>query len=277
MTNFAIDERFRGQVHRHLIGNLLAESTQSPLILGIFGPPGEGKTFQAQLAAEELGVEVRPIASSELESENAAHPVQLLRREYIAASARVDAGHPTVLVIDDIDTAIGDWGAMVQYTVNRQLVVSQLMAFCDFPNEVAGQRTRRVPVIVTGNRPEILYGPLRRPGRMRFFDWKPSAQTRAALVVPLFENLPADDVSQLVADFPHRSVAFWSDVSALIWEDQLEDWISKQSRPSLIEQLKGEYSMRLRGAALSIADLRAAAERLDGSARNDDALIYGGN
>ena len=55
------------------------------------------------------------------------------------------------IIINDIDAAIGDWGDLVQYTVNRQTVYSELMHLCDYPNIVQGFKTHKIPIVTTGN------------------------------------------------------------------------------------------------------------------------------
>ena len=54
---------------------------------------------------------------------------------YLAASQIVKDGKAiySALLFDDFDTGVGDWGALVQYTVNRQSIFAQLMNLCDDP------------------------------------------------------------------------------------------------------------------------------------------------
>jgi SpoVK/Ycf46/Vps4 family AAA+-type ATPase len=230
MSAVFIDPGFRRVVEAHLAGNLVVAPTNSPLILGIFGPAGEGKTFQVDRLCQEYGLAVTLISPGELESENAGHPGQLLRKEYLRAGSDSRQG---VLVVNDIDTVLGNWGSLVQYTVNRQVVFGQLMALCDYPTEVSGTRCRRVPIIVTGNNPKLLYGPMLRPGRTRVYGWVPSPETRKPIVAGIFPELDRREVTRLLDEMPGNPVSFWADVRAAVWENVLSRWAADDGGASL--------------------------------------------
>ena len=57
-----------------------------PLILGIWGPKGMGKTFQTELAFKKLGVEAVVMSAGELEHEWAGTPARLIRERYRRAA-----------------------------------------------------------------------------------------------------------------------------------------------------------------------------------------------
>lgn len=75
-----------------------------PLILGIHGPKGEGKSFQCSLVFERMQVEVVHISAGELESPDAGDPSRLIRLRYREA-AELDRvrGRMCVLMINDLD------------------------------------------------------------------------------------------------------------------------------------------------------------------------------
>jgi SpoVK/Ycf46/Vps4 family AAA+-type ATPase len=197
-----IDEYLRDEIEVHLIGNLVMKPAPGPLILGIFGPPGEGKTHHCEEVSHHLGVRLLRIGPGELESEHAGHPAQVIRREYVRAGALEE---PSALIINDVDTVLGDWGPLVQYTVNRQVVVSQLMNLCDYPTEVSGNNTARVPIIVTGNNPSSMHGPLMRRGRVRVVAYEPTQEQRVAVVSTLFPWLEQRDVEEFVRRSTRRA------------------------------------------------------------------------
>jgi len=262
-----IDPGFQKTVEDHIFGNTLLEVTESPLILGIFGPSGEGKTFQVQTVCNSLGLNQFLISPGELESENAGHPGYLLRKQYLEAGDASPTGNSArgILIINDIDTVLGDWGSLVQYTVNRQVVYAQLMALCDFPLSVAGTTCNRVPIIVTGNDPSILYKPLTRPGRMRLYEWAPDAEQRAHAVAPLLPQLTGPEVISLINEFPERPVAFWADVSAALWEAQLAAWVNAQPRAFLIQMLRDGDVLQMERPRSQVSEIRLLAKRLRSS------------
>ena len=53
-----------------------------PLILGIWGGKGQGKTFQCNLAYKKLGISPIVMSAGELESGNAGEPAKLIRQRY---------------------------------------------------------------------------------------------------------------------------------------------------------------------------------------------------
>ncbi len=53
-----------------------------PLILGIWGGKGQGKTFQCALAYKKLGISPIVMSAGELESGNAGEPAKLVRQRY---------------------------------------------------------------------------------------------------------------------------------------------------------------------------------------------------
>ena len=73
--DYAIPPRFLDAVTLHLVKNFLAESGQLsqgvPLILGIWGAKGCGKSFNVELVCKKLGVQPIIMSSGELEDERA--------------------------------------------------------------------------------------------------------------------------------------------------------------------------------------------------------------
>ncbi len=145
-----IPERFEKAVTLHLLKNKLADGNNinPPLILGIDGLPGTGKTFQCQKVLQKLGYTAITITGSELENRNAGEPAELIREKYINANYKLQTRTTkgVALVFDDLDVFIGDWGSNVQYTVNRQFIFGELMSMADNPYSVGGHSTSRIPI-----------------------------------------------------------------------------------------------------------------------------------
>jgi len=260
-----INNDFKEAVESHIFGNLLIKDTYSPLILGIFGPPGEGKTFQLEQVCRSLDIQQTIISPGELESPNAGHPAFLLRQGYLeAGSIRPDCAtlKPAVLVINDIDTVLGNWGELVQYTVNRQTLYGQLMAFCDKPNLVSKMATKRVPIIITGNNPSILYQPLLRAGRMRILSWIPTVKDKLLIVSRIFTGIPETQLKCLIKKYPGQPVSFWSDINARFREDQLNMWLKSQEKSVLLRLLQSRQEKEWTGKEATFDDVKKIAHTL---------------
>lgn len=220
-----VPERFRKAVILHIVCNLLAERIgDTPLLLGIHGPSGSGKTFQCEHVLREMGVETFYVAESELESEHAGRPAQILRAAYESAGTFIRSEKRkgqygcAVLLINDIDTGLGNWGEMVQTTVNRQLVLGELMHLADYPEIVNNHSVERVPIIVTGNDFSKLYTPLLRPGRMRLFEWKPKVEELAVILMRVMPEYSENDCAHLVRQFPGEPLSFFIQLKGLVTE-----------------------------------------------------------
>ena len=107
-----------------------------PLILGIWGGKGQGKTFQCALAYKKLGIAPIVMSAGELESGNAGEPAKLIRTRYREASDIIKKGRMCSLFINDLDAGAGRMGDTTQYTVNNQMVNATLMNIADNPTNV---------------------------------------------------------------------------------------------------------------------------------------------
>jgi hypothetical protein len=206
-----IPPRFEHELDRHLVFNL-AGVERWPLVLGVFGRPGDGKSFQIRTHLGRRGVQTVSINAADLESDRAGQPGKLVLAMYEDAGHRISEGTPAALVVDDFDTTVGEW-AQSTTTVNHQQVLAQLMHLADTPTEAAGKTLRRAPVIVTGNDLSKVYPPLRRPGRMRPFPWLPTDDERHQIVADILaDSLDSSDVSALLTKLPDAPIAFFSDL-----------------------------------------------------------------
>jgi hypothetical protein len=226
MEQHVIPETFRRNVAIHLFKNFVPRPDRTtPLILGIHGPSGEGKTYQCEQTLRSLGVEAVLVSGGQLESMDAGEPAALVRSKYLEAAKLRAPGQQSAplaaLVFNDIDAAIGDWGPAVQYTVNRQTVFGELMHLADFPHDVDGRRVPRVPIIISGNDFGKLYAPLMRPGRMRAFRWRPDSTEKTAVLVGLYPELAPKECALVVQKFPNSSIAFFAAVRDGLLDDEV--------------------------------------------------------
>jgi SpoVK/Ycf46/Vps4 family AAA+-type ATPase len=206
-----IPARFQSEIDQHLVFNFAGTGTW-PLVLGIFGRPGDGKSFQVRTHLEQRGVLTVSINAADLESDRAGQPGKLVLSKYEDAGHRASEGNPAALIVDDFDTTVGEWEHSTS-TVNHQQVLAQLMHLADSPSQASDKPLQRVPVFITGNDLSKVYPPLRRPGRMRAFLWLPTAAERQKIVEQIMVSvLDPAETGELLAKLPEPPIAFFSDL-----------------------------------------------------------------
>lgn len=206
-----IPEAFEREIVGHIGRNIIASKDRTlrvPLIECISGPPGMGKTYQTHDILKSMGVVACDLPGSSFENESAGVPADIVYETYTMASKYWEKGIPAAIVVDDADAAIGQWDAITQYTVNRQLVCSAFMALADNPYVAyvrgeAGKNknrveVRRVPIFMTCNDCTKLYPPLMRPGRTRSFVWSPSSKDIEEVVMGIFPYLAREEAAELI-------------------------------------------------------------------------------
>jgi ribulose bisphosphate carboxylase small subunit len=235
--SYYISPRFLDKLAIHITKNYLdIPSVKVPLILGIHGRKGEGKSFQCELAFERMGINVVYMSAGELESPDAGDPGRLVRLRYREAAELVKVrGKMAVLLINDIDAGAGRVDQYTQYTVNTQNVNGTLMNIADNPSNVQLpgsyelEPNRRVPIIVTGNDFSTLYAPLIRDGRMDKFFWEPDRADRIGIVSGIFEadGVNRSAVETLVDTFPTQSIDFYGAVRSRLYDEQVKALIDE--------------------------------------------------
>ena len=231
-----IAPRFRRMIALHVMKNLLKRSdVQVPLLLGIHGPSGEGKTFQLEFILRKMGVKRFLISGGQMEGTVTESPAKLVRNTYIRASESMKGGGSSaaVVLINDVDTGLGSWGEGGKFSVNQQTVFGELMHLVDYPTSVEGHDTLRVPVIITGNDFTKLYDPLVRAGRMEAFEWIPTPDERAEIISTIFPELSQEECRQLIYELSDRvhqeipnaakvlSVAFYAHLRSMLLDEDL--------------------------------------------------------
>ncbi|MGK7902067.1 MAG: ribulose bisphosphate carboxylase small subunit [Hormoscilla sp.] len=232
---YYISPRFLNIVSVHLTKNFLElPGVRVPLILGIHGRKGEGKTFQCELVFEKMGVEAIHMSAGELESPDAGDPARLIRLRYREAAELIKVrGKMAVLIVNDFDAGAGRMDRGTQYTVNTQLVHGTLMNIADHPTDVQlpgsydATPLHRVPIIITGNDFSTLYAPLIRDGRMAKFYWEPDREDRLGIVGGIFaeDGLSPQEIEQLVDTFPKQAIDFFGALRSRLWDEQIVEFI----------------------------------------------------
>ncbi|XP_019054274.1 PREDICTED: ribulose bisphosphate carboxylase/oxygenase activase, chloroplastic isoform X2 [Nelumbo nucifera] len=235
--DYYISPVFMDKVVCHIVKNYIAHTlnTKVPLILGIWGGKGQGKTFQTELIFRAMGIEPVIMSAGELESERAGEPGRLIRERYRTASQVVqNQGKMSCLMINDIDAGLGRFGN-TQMTVNNQIVVGTLMNLSDNPTRVSigqGWResdvTHRIPIIFTGNDFSTIYAPLIRDGRMEKFYWQPNREDIVNIVYRMYEKdgISRDEVVRIVDTFPNQALDFYGALRSRTYDRSISKWIN---------------------------------------------------
>jgi len=235
--DYHVARGFFDKVSLFIVKNYLADhlpAIKIPVILGIWGGKGEGKSFQTELTFKAMGIEPVIISAGELESKDAGAPAKLIRQRYLEASNVVKAGKMCVLMINDMDAGIGRFGVHTQYTVNQQMVCGTLMNIADNPtnvqmSEYSQAGCNRVPIIVTGNDLSILYAPLIRDGRMEKYYWAPTYGDRVEMCYGMFKDdgLSVEDVASLVSTFKDQSMDFYGALRSKIYDESIRAYVDE--------------------------------------------------
>lgn len=235
--SYYISPRFLDKLSVHITKNYLElPGVRVPLILGIHGRKGEGKSFQCELVFERMGVEAVHMSAGELESPDAGDPARLIRLRYREAAELTKVrGKMAVLMINDLDAGAGRFDQSTQYTVNTQLVNGTLMNIADNPTDVQlpgsydATPLPRIPIIVTGNDFSTLYAPLIRDGRMEKFFWEPNREDKISIVAGIFseDKLPRNDIEKLVDTFSNQPIDFFSALRSRFYDEQIREFINK--------------------------------------------------
>lgn len=232
--------KFRNEILAHIIGVFSSKSNEFPLILGIFGDPGEGKTYMCEQLLLNFHIKRHDFSVSEFEDESSGVPVKKLRKQYDKVVENYTL-HSTygVLMINDIDSAIGNWGDMHQYTVNTQHIVGELMQISD-PH---GDQKRRIPIIITGNNLSTIYAPLKRSGRITRFYWKPEEKDLIEILGAKYGGLPQSDISKLISTLNYYAATKLKGSLPVSFFTSLKSKLYKQSIYGLVEQQSPLHNM----------------------------------
>ena len=249
---YYISKGFMDRFCVHIAKNFMElPKIKVPLILGVWGGKGQGKTFQSMLIFKKLGVSPIVMSAGELESGNAGEPAKLIRQRYREASDIIKKGRMSTLFINDLDAGAGRMGGSTQYTVNNQMVNATLMNLADNPTNVQlpGQyqveEIPRVPIIATGNDFSTLYAPLIRDGRMEKYYWSPTFEDRVGVACGIFkaDGVAEKDVEVLVRTFDGQSIDFFGALRARVYDDKVREWIAatgiEEMGPLLVNPKRG--------------------------------------
>ena len=267
-----VPERFEKEIVVHVMRIISSNIQDAPLILGIDGPPGEGKTYQCKLVLKRLGIKVFSLSAGQFESREAGEPAELIRETYLKACEYVKSleTNMAAIVIDDADVAFGNWGEMYQYTVNTQTVIGELMGLSDRHIEEKNGEFIRIPIFMTGNDLSKIYSPLRRVGRMNFYYWEPNFEERVKMVYFLFDYLDENECKELVEyvenlcikkQMKRIPIAFYSDLESHQYDETIWDQYVKSKRTYFGSDIVSKIRISDQDINYSLAKLKETAEK----------------
>ena len=278
-------ERFAQAVAVHVARNFFASSSTStnrvPLVLGIWGHKGVGKSLNVELTLARMGVEPVIMSAGEMEDGVAGVPAERIRNRYrTAARSIMHRGIASCLVINDIDAGLGRL-KFTDGTVNNQNATATLMALCDDPGCVslgqswdevkAGGRLPRVPIIVTANDLSTLYAPLVRDGRMEKFLWEPTNDELVEMLYPALggtkSHITRDDIARLVSRHPNQPLDFFMAARSRALDGILREWLGTLRSPASILEHRAHFKVD------DELDMASLAEAMDDLAREQQNIL----
>lgn len=290
--DYFIPQRFIDAVASHIVMNAIEIShVRTPLILGIHGPMGEGKTEQCRTVLQVMRVKPIWVFGDNFESKEAGNPARLIKDKYREASdfnanisseySRDKYNHTAllaILFINDVDQRIGRSDNLIQQTINTQLLNASLMEIADSPREIDGITSSRVPIVMTGNNLGVLHRPLIRDGRMQKFEWRPSLEEKIQIVRHLFseETISDNEIRDFVIEFAspdgadkptsssnNLSVSSFATIRYLIYRAEVLKMIDEVGLLDVLDYvLRGKHRSQLRLPLFTLASLRQAAHEL---------------
>ncbi|KAG0466553.1 hypothetical protein HPP92_018133 [Vanilla planifolia] len=109
-NGFYIAPAFMDKLVIHIAKNFMTlPNIKVPLILGIWGGKGQGKSFQCELVFAKMGINPIMMSAGELESGNAGEPAKLIRQRYREAADIIKKGRMCCLFINDLDAGREGW------------------------------------------------------------------------------------------------------------------------------------------------------------------------
>lgn len=216
VNNTYIPDSFAEPVLRHIILNNILEKASNfspPLLLGIQGGYGMGKTFMVKELCKQYSIEAIQLSSSDFSGSVEAASRDRFRKTYEdACIQRAKSNRYIVILIDDFHLSIATEDD-VGKTVNSNLLTSAIMNICDNP----WVSNYRIPIILTGNNFSRVYGAVIRVGRMDLLSWMPNEEEKLEIVSRIFsarfEGINSLEIKKLLETYPDNSIAFFAQVA----------------------------------------------------------------
>lgn len=216
-----IPKSFQDDFIAHILINRAKEEnpgvTANP-ILAIAGSPGTGKTSNTYALCEAIGCRVQTVHGKDLVAQLEGQGSALLVDALRDASKDEESLVPVVLLDDAEKGGLGE-NEKVTGTVNGEAAKGCVMAWADNPNVVtiddgdsAPRRIhlkRRPCMILTTNRLDHLYEPMRREGRCTVLEFDPKGRELQEIIAGIYPNLGMRLAGNLMRKFPGQTASFF--------------------------------------------------------------------
>lgn len=255
-----IDPKYRNIVLAHIIGNY-SESVQTPLFLAIHGSPGEGKTFQTLQICREHHIKTCYFSGSELSGNYERDSIMEFDEDYKRACNYYAEGEFSVIIVDDFHLSPASTKEGVGTTVNSQLLTGYLMNLCD---KAKSSQIDRIPIILLGNTFKYVYDPLKRDGRMNFYQWSAPKSLKKQIVKDLFKDYVSTrdhlHLNQFFDAYQDMPVSFFTELKNDVDTELINGVIERLGEVDIGTYLKAFQEKKAKKKRISIARLYQLAD-----------------
>jgi hypothetical protein len=226
--------RFYERVTSHVCQSTVFVDRRPPLMLGILGAPGTGKTENVERTCRKNQWAFEWIAGSDLTGPERGAPTEYFRKslQRCVAKQRENSAEAAVLLVDDLDLTILSTKTGRIYTEQSQLLTSAFMSYCDKPLLYL-QAAFPIPIIMTLNSREGFHGALVREGRMRMWQWEPSPEETSAMALEKLGALDAEAAQRIVSTYNDQPVAFFGHLESEIFARGVEEIVFRSNDDAL--------------------------------------------
>ncbi len=222
--------RFYERVTSHVCQSTVFVERRPPLMLGILGAPGTGKTENVERTCRKNKWAFEWIAGSDLTGVERGAPMEHFKKalQRCVMKQRENSAEAAVLLIDDLDLTILSTKENRLYTEHTQLLTSAFMSYCDKPLLYL-QAAFPIPIVITMNSREGFHGALVREGRMRMWQWEPTPDENIAMAREKLAALNTEVAHCVVNSFKDQPIAFFGHLESELFAQGIEEIVFRRN------------------------------------------------